>query len=412
VCNVGAMDAAAAAHDVGAAVGDETRAAAVRDRAGSEWDVCAAVSKGGSKHAGDAGVVMRACDAEVAVCDGAAAVSADNGAACGAAAQVEAEFGDDRCEVEAGDEGQGEEMEQEDGGSVGDGAPPPAVWRRRRAHRQWGSQAAHARFLQYLFRRTRAVRPGCWCRGGMRGLRWWRPLTSFGCSRGLARAAAFRDQGRCAEDALCWYRMYVELHRSWHSGRTPTALVTFCGQGGVSEGVRRAGGAAHGQDAVVQPRYTARYGEESFSCGDSCNPTGLRGLQKAARTMVTLASPPCKQHSSARMRGEASEPALIGATRDALQATARCWAIENVTGASAEMAPHTTLLRGSMFGLHVDRPRLWEASFDLHVDEALLEGGRKLRQGCCLGFRRRWRRLDPWGRPEMHDCCAGCTHSF
>jgi hypothetical protein len=241
----------------------------------------------------------------------------------------------------------------------------------------------------------------------MRGLCWWRPLTVSWCAGGgaLAGDAQFQAQAELANEALAWYRQYVELHRSWHSGRTPTALVTFCGQGGVSEGVRRSGGAAHGQDLRPQERYVARYGEEAFTMGDSCSPTELRALQRATRSVMTLASPPCKAHSTARMRGEASEPPLIGVTRDALVATTRCWAIENVTGARAELSGQTTLLRGAYFGLHVDRPRLWETSFELHVDEALRVGGLRLRRGCCLGYRRRWRRVDPFGRPEMRDCC-------
>ena len=32
-------------------------------------------------------------------------------------------------------------------------------------------------------------------------------------------------------------------------------------------------------------------------------------------------------------------------------------------------------LRGSFFGLHVDRPRYWITNFDLHLDWALLDGG-------------------------------------
>ena len=64
-------------------------------------------------------------------------------------------------------------------------------------------------------------------------------------------------------------------------------------------------------------------------------------------------------------------------------------------------------MRGAFFGLHVDRPRLFESNFPIHVDQALSRGGNRLRRGTCLGHRRRWRRLDPFGRPEMADCCQG-----
>ena len=37
------------------------------------------------------------------------------------------------------------------------------------------------------------------------------------------------------------------------------------------------------------------------------------------------------------------------------------------------------LRRGFMFGDRVDRGRKWETSFQLHIDQCLLEGGQKLR---------------------------------
>ena len=64
------------------------------------------------------------------------------------------------------------------------------------------------------------------------------------------------------------------------------------------------------------------------------------------------------------------------------------------------------LLRGASFGLRVDRARVWETSFEMHVDRALSAGGDRLRRGCCLGTRRRWPRLDAFGRWEVRPCCA------
>ena len=135
-------------------------------------------------------------------------------------------------------------------------------WRRRKPGRMLGPTAAHARFLQHAFRRSRALRPGCWSRGGMGHLAWWRPVTYFACLGGtnLAPEAHFESQRARAAEVLAWQRNYVELLRRLRSGRTPTAVVGFGGQGGVSEGVRRAGGAAHGQDIVDQPNYRRRFG--------------------------------------------------------------------------------------------------------------------------------------------------------
>ena len=43
----------------------------------------------------------------------------------------------------------------------------------------------------------------------------------------------------------------------------------------------------------------------------------------------------------------------------------------------------------------------------VHVDEYLRLPGEQLRERCCLGARRRWRRLDAFGRPESRPCCPG-----
>ena len=281
--------------------------------------------------------------------------------------------------------------------------------RRRRRRKLVGDLSAHASFLQFVFRRTTTRWPGCWRRGGLAGKRWWRPVEVFACLGGinLASEGAFEEQSRLASQALSWYRNYVYLLRRLDSGRTPTALVTFCGQGGTSEGVKRAGGAAHGQDVRDQPRYRVRFGPDNFTQGDSTDASGVRDLLKRARAFVVLSSPPCKSYSTARMRGEASEEPMIAQTRDANRETGMLSVIENVVGAHTDMRAHACILRGSFFGLHVDRPRLFEANFDLHVDRALRDSGLALRKGTCLGVRRRWRRLDPFGRPSLCDCCDG-----
>ena len=206
---------------------------------------------------------------------------------------------------------------------------------------------------------------------------------------------------------LGWYRCYVELLRRLRSGCTPSALVTFCGQGGTCEGVRRAGGASVGQDLAQQPRFERRFGGDRFAQGDSTQVGPMVDLKRRARAFVTLASPPCQAYSSARFRGEASSGMLIEQTRSSLVAAGGKYAIENVVGARSHFDGSTALLRGAYFGLHVDRPRLFEANFRLHVDSALKVGGDRLRRGTCLGGRRRWRRLDSFGRPVLHECCSG-----
>lgn len=278
----------------------------------------------------------------------------------------------------------------------------------KRSRKPFGDPVAHARFLQHYFRRVVMRRPGCWRRGGLRGLAVLRPPTVFGCKNGLllSTAAEIQAQKERAARVLAWYSNYVRLHKRLHSSRTPTSLVLFCGEGGVSEGIRRAGGASHGQDIRVQPNFEARFGRECFSRGDSRSAHEVRRLGQRLRSVVNFASPPCKSHSTALMRGVPSEPPMIRQTRDALREAGGQWVIENVPGARGEL--HGAVqLRGAYFGLHVDRPRLFESNFPIHVDAALKEGGDAVRRGMCLGVRRRWRRLDPFGRPEMADCCSG-----
>ena len=64
------------------------------------------------------------------------------------------------------------------------------------------------------------------------------------------------------------------------------------------------------------------------------------------------------------------------------------------------------VLRGSHFGLHVERGRKFETNFLVHMDDALRHGD-ELRALTCLGPRRRWLRIDPYGRAVREPCCDG-----
>ena len=82
---------------------------------------------------------------------------------------------------------------------------------------------------------------------------------------------------------------------------------------------------------------------------------------------VVHASPPCQGYTtmSAKHRGKGTRAdehdRTIPETRELLERTGRPYVIENVAGARIDMrAP--ILLRGSMFGLAVDRPRLFESN--------------------------------------------------
>lgn len=203
------------------------------------------------------------------------------------------------------------------------GGLPPWL-RRRKRQKLMGDLAAHARFLQAWFRRARRVRSGCWGqRGGLRRLCFYRrnPVPACMDGRNLAGLDEFEAQRERFRQASAWYFNYVRLLKARSSGRTPSAVVTFCKQGGVSEGIRRGGGAVHGQDLTEQPRYRARFGQDSFTQGDSTCTAVVADLKRRAQAFLVVASPPCKEASSSRMRGEPSEPAMIKETRSVLDAS-------------------------------------------------------------------------------------------
>ena len=114
----------------------------------------------------------------------------------------------------------------EHAGTVGDGAAEAALsaeaaasarreglvegtrWSRRR-RKATGHEAAHARFLQHLFRSYQRLRPGAWGkRSGLAGVVMpWRPVTGFLCKgwRSLAPVEAWARQRALAEEILNFY---------------------------------------------------------------------------------------------------------------------------------------------------------------------------------------------------------------
>ena len=119
------------------------------------------------------------------------------------------------------------------------------------------------------------------------------------------------------------------------------------------------------------------------------------------------ASAPCQAYSTTDIHHLSDAPRRIPLMRYHLRTTGRLYALENVKGAAPDLLDSAQLLYGAFFGLRVDRPRFFETSFDLVIDEYIRAPGLALRRDTCLGPLRRWRRLDPFGRPEMTECCAG-----
>lgn len=143
----------------------------------------------------------------------------------------------------------------------------------------------------------------------------------------------------------------------------PLAIDLFCGQGGASMGLQRAGFDVIGVDLKRMPRYPFL-----FVQGDATRPpVDLR------RADLIWASPLCQAHTSMRgmwngreKRGLSPHLDLIPVTRELLIASGRPYVIENVPGAPLRT---TIQLCGTMFGLgtnngaQLQRHRWFETSF-------------------------------------------------
>ena len=121
------------------------------------------------------------------------------------------------------------------------------------------------------------------------------------------------------------------------------------------------------------------FGVGSFEVSDAADRAAFLAHVARINPVVIAASPPCKKHSTSDMQKRSEAEAMIALTRDSCEQTGRLYIIENVKGAAAEMRDHALLLYGSYFGLRVDRPRFYEANFDLRVDEYLGRPGLDLR---------------------------------
>jgi DNA (cytosine-5)-methyltransferase 1 len=157
---------------------------------------------------------------------------------------------------------------------------------------------------------------------------------------------------------------------------TPKLLDLFCCAGGAGEGYRLAGFDVTGVDIAPQPKNPHRFVQAD----------ALEYLAEHHEEYDAIhASPPCQAYTKAgkQWRKEGREyPDVIASTRAALMKCGKLWVIENVPGAPLR---NPVLLNGSMFGMRVHRPRLFEASFPLDFRlepvQKPVKMGRAIRQG-------------------------------
>lgn len=131
-------------------------------------------------------------------------------------------------------------------------------------------------------------------------------------------------------------------------------LDLFAGGGGAGAGYARTGAYVLGCDITDQPK-----NPHDFIRGD-----WFDVLQKHGGDFDLIhASPPCQAYSKATKQWRKAGRVyidLIAKVREAVSALGKPFVIENVPGAPLI---NPILLNGSVFGLLVHRPRLFECSF-------------------------------------------------
>jgi len=153
------------------------------------------------------------------------------------------------------------------------------------------------------------------------------------------------------------------------------ALDLYCGVGGITRGLQRAGFTVVGVDVNHQPRYCGDVfvRMDALVALDELLSGAEVGGYRLADFTSAHASAPCKRftvanavHTNLRPTLFDPHPDLLSPTRELLKATGLPYVIENVPG--APLVDPVTLC-GSMFGLRVRRHRLFETNWKLQVPD-------------------------------------------
>lgn len=173
----------------------------------------------------------------------------------------------------------------------------------------------------------------------------------------------------------------------------PRLLDLFCGAGGAGMGYHQAGFDVVGVDIEAHP-------DNPFEVTVADALEVLRDKAFLRTFDAVHASPPCQGYTamSNRYRGKGgradSHEQLIDQVRELLEAAGCTYVIENVVGARKAMRS-PVLLRGGMFGLGVDRPRLFESNSRLGTPPPCRPVAEPIGvYGRCHDGRTLWRRKD------------------
>ena len=235
------------------------------------------------------------------------------------------------------------------------------------------------------------------------GIRWpiIRPIPRCLWGANLAPQSDFDAQKQLGQEAIDHYAQYVTIFA--RLAKRPLIVGdAFCAEGNASAGIRAIGAVARGVDIKRYEAYVRRFGADSLTVGDA---TSEAVLKSVGHVDCWWASPPCQGSSQLPKAGggltNSKEPHLIGATRQLLQRLGLPYVIENVMGAasSGEMR-RDICLRNHDFGLKAERPRVFEASFQVMKDL----DARYLTRRSCLGGTSRMPRLD-WLSRKCRPCC-------
>ncbi len=129
----------------------------------------------------------------------------------------------------------------------------------------------------------------------------------------------------------------------------PRALDLFCGAGGATKGLQRAGFHVTGVDIKAQPRH----------CGDEFHQADAMTFPLEGFDFV-WASPPCQRYTCLKSVFDSSKyPDLVALVRDRLEASGLPYVIENVVGAPLR---RDLMLCANAFGLRSYRHRLFESN--------------------------------------------------